>query len=87
VGGADVSRPDDLTVVLHRRTPGEVRAWREGARLALTMVQQKLPPTTQHPPSTGALWVADVAAAIRQVMEAIDVTAEVDAWAAGEVRP
>lgn len=74
--------PDDLTVVLHCRTPGERRAWREGARLALTMVQQKLPLTVQHPPSSDVLKAADVALAIREVMDAIDMSAriETDAW-------
>ena len=54
------------TLTLHRRTPGEQRAWYEGARLALTLVLQRLPGAVAIPPTghTGA----EIDAACREVL-------------------
>ena len=61
---------DQPTLILRRRTPSEHQAWKDGARLALTMVLGRLPATTAYP-TTGTIPAAEVMAVVREVADLI----------------
>lgn len=73
VEAGGVHPPDEApTLTLRRRTPNEVRAFHEGARLALTMVLGRLPAVTRIP-REGSVPAVEVWEALEFVTEALNV--------------
>lgn len=67
----------DPTLILVLRSPSEQKAWREGARLALSLVQTRLPQVVAFP-CEGTIPAPEVLRVLREVHDMFKVASEVD---------